>query len=63
MSEEDNPLENLSEEISIFFAKETCNCGVSGSPKHLCPFSMEVFDSPAYCNCCDDCMKDCVRDI
>lgn len=39
-------------------------CTNRAKKKHLCPYKQELFDDQkSKCNCCDDCMNDCVQSV
>ena len=43
---------------------EPCKCGNKAEPLHTCPFRKEMYDdTETLCNCCADCLRDCVADI
>ena len=39
-----------------------CSCS-EDSPKHLCPFSLEIHGNERECNCCDSCSHECAISI
>ena len=43
----------------------TCKCGkLSGSlVSHYCPYLYKVNNDKRFCNCCQDCMIRCTRNI
>lgn len=45
--------------------KELCNkCGKNEAGEiDLCPFAKEVLGKISTCNCCDECIKECLWEI
>jgi len=54
----------MEEEIT-YEEEYTCDkCGKPGSSPHSCPYQSDVNeDNNFLCNCCDDCMQNCLDDI
>jgi len=39
------------------------NCLNPPAKYHICPYAIEIKNSDEECNCCDECTKQCGRDI
>ena len=44
--------------------EEKCSCENDAQSLHTCPYAEDVNnDSVALCNCCAECIKECLNDI
>lgn len=45
--------------------EKVCKCGRESEGYHSCPYAEEINDDydKRYCNCCEECMQQCMDDI
>lgn len=50
--------------LEVVGGQTTCSCGQPSDGPHKCPYQDDVHNNPdPYCDCCDDCEQNCVRDV